>query len=310
MSEKVYFEIAGASRYKRINCVIYYPDETPKAIVNIVHSVYEHSGVYGEFMKFLADNGYVSVCHDMSGHGRTAKEYFELGFFADNFGYNQIVEDTQKVLSSAREKVCLKFGVEQLPAYIYGHSTGSFAARVAVHQFPEEYSGLIISSTAGKDKLGRIKLWFSNQLIQLKGERGHSKLLKYITEHKLKGNVPFDWYSSDKDEIKAFSQDKMRTFNLSVSASFDLLYLKEQATKKEWYTSLDNTLPILILSGEEDRFSSFGKASNETKEKLLKAGNTSTEMITYKGARNQILKDVSKANVFADVVWFLNRYNQ
>ena len=30
---------------------------------------------------------------------------------------------------------------------------------------------------------------------------------------------------SIKEEVKAFSQDKMRTFNLSVSASFDLLYL-------------------------------------------------------------------------------------
>ena len=310
MSEKVYFEIAGASRYKRINCVIYYPDETPKAIVNIVHSVYEHSEVYSELMKFLADNGYAAVCHDMSGHGRTAKEYFELGFFADNFGYNQILEDTQKVLSSAREKISVKYDCDRIPAFIYGHSTGSSAARVIVNQFSDEYNGIIISSPAGKDKFGKLKLWFSSQLIQLKGERGHSKVLKYITERRLKGDMAYDWFSSDKDEVRAFSQDRMRTFNLSVSASFDLLYLNEQATKKEWYSSIENAFPVLILTGSEDRFSSFGKSAEETREKLLKSGNMNCELIIYEGARNQVLRDISKPKVFADVVWFLNRFCQ
>ncbi len=304
MSEKIYFHVVGASRFQRLNCTIYFPDSTPKAIVNIVHSVYEHSKIYEEFMRFLAENGFVAVCHDLAGHGRTARERFELGFFADFNGSNIIVEDIERVLEAAREKTKSKFGNITLPAVIYGHSTGSFAAKISLLQYPNEYDALIISSTAGKDNFEKVKLWFANQMIQLMGERGNSKLLKFFTERKL--GPDYEWFSSNTQEMKRFASDPLCNFSLSTSAVFDLLKLKEKANSNQWYSSVDRRIKFLILSGSEDKFGSSGLGSSEVEDKLKKSGCLNVQSVVYEGVRNQILKDNKKIEVFSDIVTFLN----
>ena len=43
----------------------------PKAVINLVHSHGEHSGIYEDFVKDLTDNNYYVVSLDLRGHGRS-----------------------------------------------------------------------------------------------------------------------------------------------------------------------------------------------------------------------------------------------
>lgn len=47
------------------------PEETPKGIIQIVHGMYERKELYIPFMRILAENGYVSLCHDRRGCGES-----------------------------------------------------------------------------------------------------------------------------------------------------------------------------------------------------------------------------------------------
>ena len=68
--EDFYFDSStGKNRIRARRCI---PDGTPRAVVQIEHGIAEHIERYDDFMRFLAENGIVSVGDDHLGHGRTA----------------------------------------------------------------------------------------------------------------------------------------------------------------------------------------------------------------------------------------------
>ena len=56
-------------------------NEAPKATVLILHGMQEHSGRYKNFAEYLANNGFAVLLYDHLGHGKTAKNREELGYF-------------------------------------------------------------------------------------------------------------------------------------------------------------------------------------------------------------------------------------
>ena len=66
----------------------------PKAILQLVHGMGEHSARYTHFAQFMAGNGFVVYANDHRGHGETTKDEKELGFFAEKDGWIRVVEDS------------------------------------------------------------------------------------------------------------------------------------------------------------------------------------------------------------------------
>ena len=71
---------------KRIRAKSCTPDGSPKAVIQIAHGIAEHIDRYEDFMRFLAENGYVAVANDHLGHGKSAENPGEYGFFAEEDG--------------------------------------------------------------------------------------------------------------------------------------------------------------------------------------------------------------------------------
>lgn len=58
-----------------------------KAVVQLVHGSAEHALRYEDFAKFLVANNYAVVAEDHRGHGKTADDSENLGFFAEDEGW-------------------------------------------------------------------------------------------------------------------------------------------------------------------------------------------------------------------------------
>ena len=54
--------------------------DKPKAIVQLVHGVAEHSGNYLDFANFLNKNGYIVVIGDHRGHGKSISTAYPNGY--------------------------------------------------------------------------------------------------------------------------------------------------------------------------------------------------------------------------------------
>ena len=118
------------------------PEGPPRGVVQLVHGISEHIGRYDSFARFLAEHGFAVVGHDHLGHGRTARNPLEFGWFADRDGWKHVVKDVRAL----RKRV----GAEHpgLPCFLLGHSHGLLCVRGYLMFWPGT-DGAILSHRAG-----------------------------------------------------------------------------------------------------------------------------------------------------------------
>ena len=112
---------------------VYSPEGTKKAkgFFQIVHGMTEHIDRYDEFMTKMAENGYICFGFNNLGHKDTVEDS-ELGFIAENGGYEHLVDDVATFYAAVSNKYRAKRYI------LMGHSMGSFIVRL----FAEKYDGV------------------------------------------------------------------------------------------------------------------------------------------------------------------------
>lgn len=305
MGEKVYFETAAAARYRRIRCRISYPDRTPKALIVILHSALEHSGLYKDFEKALTEKGYAVVSHDTAGHGKSAAEKFELGFLSDSLGYHTIVEDAKKVVGTALVKISEKsVSNRKIPVIIFGQGLGASAAKLLGTE--NWCKALILSGDMGSGIFPIGKIWLIEQISSIKGDRSRSdfftKMAMGVSFKPREFKTYEEMLTSDEKMLFDYKSDPLCGFTLTLSAAADYLSMRLNADRI--YDSLTDK-SVLILSGEKDVFTKGVKSGEEIAEAFKSTGNQNVIHKTYPNAYHQLLREKCKDEVYKDIFEFL-----
>lgn len=302
MIQKIKKTIPSTDGIHTLHGILYLP-ENPKGILQIVHGMIEHIGRYDAFMTYIAENGYIVFGHDHLGHGKTAENESELGFFAKKNGHITVCEDVYAFTNAIKKEY------PNLPLAMLGHSMGSFIARNTVLTHPDACDALIIMGTGGPNPLSGFGLVLTALLRFLFGEKHFSKLV-YIAAfgsyNKRTGSKnPCAWLSRDEEEIKKHDADPFCTFSFTVSAMNDLIRLQARANHKKWFSGIRKDLPILIVSGTDDPVGNYGKGIETIYRKLQKAGALHVKKILYPEMRHEILNEFGRETVFRDILSFL-----
>jgi alpha-beta hydrolase superfamily lysophospholipase len=110
------------------------PDETPKALVLLVHGLAEHSGRYRNLVEHLVPLRYAVYSVHLTGHGRSEGQRA----FVRRFGeYSALIHD---YLARVRAEQPGK------PLFAFGHSMGAVVAASYVLEYRPALSGLILSA--------------------------------------------------------------------------------------------------------------------------------------------------------------------
>ena len=91
------FYLSSSDGHSRLHCMEWLPDGEILGAVQIVHGMMEHTGRYRETAEWLADRGIAVYGHDHLGHGRTAAEKEDLGYFGDRDGELSLVKDVRRL---------------------------------------------------------------------------------------------------------------------------------------------------------------------------------------------------------------------
>ncbi len=284
---------------------VYRPNSDPRAVVQIVHGMCEYCGRYEDFISFLCANGIAVICHDHLGHGASAENPEKLGFFADDKGWQCLAKDTVHVSKTVRSKD------RNIPFYILGHSMGSLVVRTVLAKYDFLYSGAILMGTLNTKVGTDAGIVLTRALAKMKGNMYRSAhlddLVFGLNNRKIADPASeYSWISRDDEIVSKYENDPLCNFHFTVRAYSDLLFLVSYVSDKNWSKKLDKDIPVLICSGSDDPIGNYGKGPQEVFDILNAESFSDLELKLYSGARHEILNETNRAEVYEDILRWLN----
>lgn len=245
---------------------IYYQSwvpESPKAVIQLVHGGFEHSGRYQNVVNELIPEGYAIYADDHRGHGNSEG----LRNYIDSF--NQYIED-EKLLYDI-----IKKHLPNVPIFMLGHSLGSFIAIYFTEKYENLLNGLILSGTGTAP--GQETSYF---LILL------AKILSKIAP-KMKFNPRLDakFLSHDLEVVKAYENDPLvNADKITARLSYEIL----RCVKNLQATVGKFQIPLLIQCGSEDKLIKGSKKLQD----LFKM--TDNVLYIYKGLYHEVYNEIEE----------------
>lgn len=277
----------------------------PVAVVQVSHGMIDYVDRYEGFADYLTAHGIVLAGNNHLGHGKTSGTDEDLGFFAEEGGVDFVLADLHQMNLEIRKRF------PGLPIVLFGHSMGSFLARLFVTTYKEDVCSVIIHGTGGSNKaLGFGKL-LGRTIRLFSGSRRRSKLLANLAFAGYNSHYPDEgeraWLTRDQESLRPYENDKYANFIFTVSAYLDLFDMVGRCNSDEWYQDYPKELPTLIISGDDDPVGAYGKGPREVFDRLEKAGAKAVGLKLYEGARHELFNETNREEVFAELLSFIER---
>ena len=285
-------------------------DSPPKRLpmVQVIHGMAEHMERYDPFCRYLARCGFTVCIQDLAGHGLSASGDDRLGYFGEKDAVACILDDIQETADQAR--AILKNDSSRLMPdgwIILGHSMGSFIARLfCARPQQADLSAAIFSGTAGPNPAYNLGILLANLSIKTRGPLYRDPFLAGLTSggnlKRLKpARTPYDWLTRDETIVDAYQADPWCGYRFTSAGYRDLFTLMKRMSHASWAGSLPASLPILLISGEEDPIGEFGKGPRTVHQALLANGRQASLKL-YAGGRHEMLNETNRDEVWQDLV--------
>lgn len=277
--------------------------EQPKAVILLAHGMTEHSLRYERFGQFLNQNGISLYCHDQRGHGKTGG--MRLGHLRKGVEWNMMIND----LFTIKKKL---IDVEtDCPIYLMGHSMGSFLVRRTVQLRPSMFDGLILSGTGdGQGAAGRAAVKIASVACLLTGQETYSKKLQKLMFGSFNRGIAnpqseYDWLTRDQAELERYLNDSWCGFTCTNGFYHELLQGIQLANDPQNIASMRKTMPVYLFSGDCDPVGNMGKGVRHVQQLFAQAGMQDVTVQLYPGGRHEMLNEINRDAVMADLLQWL-----
>lgn len=285
-------------------------DGTPvRRIIQIAHGMAEHAGRYRHFADFLTRRGFVVYANDHRGHGLSVLPGEPRGFFAEQEGWQKVVDDARDLTGIAKRDH------PGLPFFLFGHSMGSFVARSYAIRSGGELDGLVLSGTAGLPI--RWEKWAVLAIVKfctlVWGIRTPCTFLhkKSLRDYNRPFRVPgsdshYHWLSRDPAVAHAFDADPLCGAIFPAAFFRDLvdgiLFMSDPAG----VARMPKDMQVFFISGDRDPVGRNGAGVREAHRLFLDAGMNNVTLKLYPEARHEPLNELNRDEVYADILNWLD----
>ena len=280
---------------------VWRPEAPPKAVVQVVHGLGEHSGRYARFAEALVGAGYAVYAHDHRGHGERCPPA-DLGFFAESGGWRKLLDDIDAVARRASADF------PGLKRVFFGHSMGSFLGQTYIAEHGAELAAAILSGTSGPPPtilaLGKRVVAFERWRQGPRGKSGLVQALLFGEQNKpfKPARTAFDWLSRDPAEVDKYVADPLCGFPLTNQLAADLVGALGDLASPALSARIPKTLPIYVVSGSADP---VGAKIQGLLDVYRAAGLDVTAKI-YKDGRHEMLNETNRDEVTRDLISWLD----
>jgi alpha-beta hydrolase superfamily lysophospholipase len=252
------------------------PAGQPRAVVVIMHGFLSHGGFYEWAAGQLVVAGFAVYAHDLRGHGRSEGDRFWVDKFSD------YLTDLEVVVALARSRH------PKIPCFVLGHSVGGVIASLYTSEHPDTVAGLVSESFAFE---------LPAPDFALAALRGLDHLAPHTPVLSLK---PED-FSRDPAVVEALRTDPLVTHTPGPTHTLAEIARADERLRNA-FPSI--TTPVLILHGTADR----AAKPHGSKRFFESVGSVDKKLEMYEGFFHDLLNDVGKEGVMADIVaWLRDR---
>lgn len=276
-----------------------------EAIGNVVliTGMEEHSGRYADFAAFLNAKGYSVFCIDHYGQGENVDSLDDLGKW-EKSGFRIMVNTVDELVSKLR--------ITCRPIYIIAHSMGSFIAQDYIQRYGNHIDKVVLIGTCGKRigyKAAEVATrLFVNKRNYDKPSHFFDKLIFGNNNKKIKNpRTDKDWISLSDRNVDAYIADEKCGYGVTRGFYKEMFKGINRLFNKKFLRKIRKDLPILILSGEDDPVSLYGKGATKLMYQYKKLGIRDVDMKLYSQLRHEILNEDNKQEVYDDIVEFLKK---
>ncbi|MEN0058546.1 MAG: lysophospholipase [Bdellovibrio sp.] len=247
----------------------------------ITHGHGEHSESYHRFVNAFAGDKWRFYAWDLRGHGRSDGR---RGYVAE---FDDYCQDYKIFL----EMVLKEPSVQQGPVILFCHSLGALIQIKTLLRNPDiSYQGLIVSGPL-------FGLSLPVPAYKAKGAAVLNMLLPQIT---MGNELSNDMLTRDPEVIREFEQDALRHHRMSPGAFIGLM----DACEYVHHRANEVKKPALFLLAEADPVIS----TPEARRFYGNIGSTRKELYIYPGAKHEVINDIIRNTVFADIKKYLDSF--
>lgn len=289
----------------KIHAIEWIPEGEVTAVLQICHGMVEYIDRYDEFARFLNENGYYVVGHDHLGHGQSVVSKEKLGFFHESKGNACVIGDIHSLRKFAQKQY------PHVPYFMLGHSMGSFLLRQYIGLYGNGLAGAIVMGTGSKSNLilsaGKIvcrlfsfvKGWeYRSELVNNMAFGGFNKKFS----HETNGS---NWLSRNPVNAQNYAKDPLCNFVFTVNAYYQMFCGIQAVNRQEKNGKVPKTLPIFFVAGKEDPVGNFGKSVENIYKNYRSCGIKDVSIKLYENDRHEILNEVDRKMVFADLLTWM-----
>ncbi|MEM1007800.1 MAG: alpha/beta hydrolase [Myxococcota bacterium] len=275
--------------------------------VLLIHGMAEHSLRYAHVAQALCAKGLDVFAPDLRGHGKTAKNPEELGFFANDQGWLLLLQDILALYHRIQQSTA------HMPVFLLGHSMGSFIVQHLLFEHSAKFAGAILSAPVGDAGIMRSVGLAATLVERLRqGPSARSTLLSWMSFGDFNrafapNRTDHDWLSRDPDQVDLYLADPQCGFPLSNQMWIDVLYGLGEISKPALRKHIRKDLPVYMLSGDCDPVTEQGKKVKELVQAYLNAGLQDVSIHLYHGARHECFNEINRDEVIEDLLFWLER---
>jgi acylglycerol lipase len=251
------------------------PAAKPRAVVAIVPGFNAHSGYYAWTAEQFTVHGLATYAVDLRGRGHSDGERF----YVQEFG--EYVSDVATLIA------LVKLRERGLPIFLLGHSAGGVVSCMYTLDHQAELSGLICES-------------FAHEIPAPDFVLAVFKGLSHLAPHARILHLKNELFSRDPKAVQAMNDDPLIAHETQPTRTLAEMVRADERLRREFPQI---TLPVLILHGTAD------KATNPSGSQRFydNAGSHDKTLKLYEGHFHDLLNDVDKEEVMADILGWIDQ---
>ena len=205
----------------------------------------------------------------------------------------------------------LKEKYPSLPVTLFGHSMGSMVVRCYIADYDDEIDKLIVCGSPSRNPLAGAGIAMAKAVALAKGERYRSETLAQLStgsgDKKFPGEGKNAWLTRDKEIVERYNADPHCNFIFTCNGFENLFRLMKKTYDKRRYAAKNRRLPIFFVSGSDDPVLIDEDKWLKAQDTLREIGYANVSGKLYHQMRHEILNELGKEEVYADLLEFASR---